>query len=128
MSLFIFISCVTKKRDMVQLNEKDNASSNISKFEVVKIDSIDNIYLLYVKRNDSLLKIVSLKQINNNCKKIRIGNYYSLKIKSFFSDNFHQKLDVKGFKVSNTIIKLEGNGVLWDLFSSQNLSGQCYIE
>ncbi|OXA89972.1 hypothetical protein [Flavobacterium hercynium] len=128
MSFFIFISCVSKMKETVKLKEKENELSKVGKFEIVKMDSIDNIYLLYARRNDSIIKIVSMKQINNNCKKIRIGNYYSLKIKSFFGDNFHQKLDIKGVKVSNTVIKLEGNEVIWDLFSSQNLSGQCYTE
>jgi hypothetical protein len=124
--IFLSVSCVTKKREMA-VTAVENIKLN-NNCEIIKIDSINNIYVLYAKRNDSLVKIVSMKQIDNNCKQIEIGHIYNLKIKSFFSDNFHQKLDIKGFKVSNTIIKLEGNGVIWDLFSTENLKGLCYIE
>jgi hypothetical protein len=63
-----------------------------------------------------------------NCNQIKVGDRYNLKINSFFSKNYPQKLDIKGFKVSNTIIKLEKNGVIWDLFSSKNLKGLCYMK
>lgn len=112
---------LTLKKQQINLYQND-------KFEIIKIDSIDNIYLLYAKRNDSVLKIVSLKQNDINCNEIKVGNKYNLKIESFFSKNYPQKLDIKGFKVSNTIIKLEKNGVIWNLFSSKNFQGLCYIE
>lgn len=126
--MLLFLSCICKKNDMLTLKKQQINLYQNDKFEIIKIDSIDNIYLLYAKRNDSVLKIVSLKQNDINCNEIKVGNKYNLKIESFFSKNYPQKLDIKGFKVSNTIIKLEKNGVIWNLFSSKNFQGLCYIE
>ncbi len=126
--VLLSLSCTCKKNNIITLKKEQINLNQSFKFEIVKIDSIDNIYLVYAKRNDSIVKIVSLKQKVKNCNQVLIGNKYNFKIESFFSKNYHQKLDIKGFKVSNTIIKLEKNGVIWDLFSTINLEGLCYIE
>jgi hypothetical protein len=101
---------------------------NEDKYKIIKIDSINSIYILYVKRNDSVLKVVSIKKVEEKCDRVKVGERYSLNLKSYFSTNIYQKLDVAGFKVDETIIKLEGNGVIRDLFSTKNLCGLCYVE
>jgi len=99
------------------------------KFEVLKIDSIETNYLIYVKRNDSIFKIASTKKDTTSCEKIRIGKSYTLKLKSVFPPNYYQKLDIAGIKFNGSMIKLEkGDGVIWDLFVSENLNSLCYLE
>jgi hypothetical protein len=126
--VLLSLSYIGKKNNKLILKENQTNLNQSDKCEIIKIDSIDNIYLLYAKRNDSIVKIVSLKLKDMNCNQIKVGDRYNLKINSFFSKNYPQKLDIKGFKVSNTIIKLEKNGVIWDLFSSKNLKGLCYMK
>lgn len=126
--IFLLFSCFTKKPEPIYQNIEINKVDNNKDFLIVKIDSIDNVIVLYAKRNDSVFKIASLKQFDKNCNKVTIGKSYNLKIKSFFPENYPQKLDIKGFKVSKTIIKLEKKGVVWDLFSSENIKGLCYIK
>jgi hypothetical protein len=121
--VLLSLSYIGKKNNKLILKENQTNLNQSDKCEIIKINSIDNIYLLYAKRNDSIVKIVSLKLKDMNCNQIKVGDRYNLKINSFFSKNYPQKLYIKGFKVSNTIIKLEKNGVIWDLFSSKNLKG-----
>ena len=57
------------------------------------------------------------------------GQFYNLKIKSVFSPNYHQKLDIAGVKYNGSMVKLEkDNGIIWDLFVAENLRGLCYYE
>lgn len=56
-----------------------NNYSNV--YNIEKIDSIDNFYLIYAKRNDSIFKIVSPKQNHDGRRKILVGRNYSLLLK-----------------------------------------------
>lgn len=104
--------------------------------KVIKIDSINNYYLIYTTKNDSLFKIVSEKSYLNNCKKIKEGKDYPLKVVSMSKSapsiagikispvNY---LDVQCFQFDkNTqICKEEG---IDDLYFTKNLNGLCYIK
>lgn len=125
-SLFlIFSSCFYKKSNYKLPNNQLNL------FEVVKIDSIDDKYLIYAKRNDSIWKIVSSKnKVNNNCFNIiKKDDFYNFKIKSLFDDRFFQKRDIAGIRYNGTIIKLSDSleNVIWDLYISENIQGLCFI-
>lgn len=98
-------------------------------FEILRIDLIENNYIIYAKRNDSVFKITSTKKDTLPCLQIKQGNFYNLKIKSVFSPNFHQKFDIAGVKYNGSMVKLErNNGVVWDLFVAENLKGLCYFD
>ena len=116
--LLLFFKCTTNKPLIFK---------NDNYFLVKKIDSLDNVYIIYIERNDSIFKIVS-KRESNNCKPIQVGKYYLFKLKSVFPDNFGMKLDVGGVRVYNTNIELEDDSVVWDLFITENLDGLCYIK
>jgi hypothetical protein len=95
-------------------------------YKISKIDSLENVYLIYAKSNDSIFKIVSQKLVLPDCKPIQLGESYNLKIISAFPENFSQKRDKYGIKMYNTLIKLK-KGIVWDLFVTENLKGLCYI-
>jgi hypothetical protein len=97
-----------------------------ARFEIIKIDSIENVYLIYAKRNDSLVKIVSAKEYESSCKKITIGGKYELKISSIVYQ-FPGKRHISGVKFNNTIVRMEGGNVIWDLFISENIKGLCFL-
>jgi len=121
---FFLVSCVMTKK------------SNYIKREyhkVTKLDSINNYYLIYTIKNDSIFKIVSEKCYLNNCKKIKVGKSYSPKLVSMRSSvpsigelkilpvNY---LDVKCFQFDeNTqICKEEG---IYDLYFTKDIKGLC---
>lgn len=49
-------------------------------YKVYKIDSIRNYYLIYVRKKDTLYKIVSEKTALINCNLIRINQEYDFKL------------------------------------------------
>ena len=96
-------------------------------FEVIKIDSLQKVYLIYAKRNGSVYKIVSKKECTSKCRNVIIGKKYAFELTSF-----HSLLpDVRrgtGIRYNDTIIKLEGGDIIWDLFTCKNLDNLCFVK
>lgn len=112
-----------------RINETKSKNENHKPFKILKIDSIQKVYVIYACKNDSTFKIVSVKKDSMAvCSPIRKGKYYDFNITSIFPANFYQKRDISNARFGGTLIKLEGNGVIWDLFVCDNLSGLCYIK
>ncbi len=112
----------SKKR----LTEKCQHRTSNDKFEIIDIDSVQTIYVIYAKKRDSTFKIVSQKVNSNNCKSIIKGGFYDFKIKSLL-ENIPGKRHIGGIKYGGVLIKLEGKQIIWDLFDSENLKGLCFI-
>lgn len=66
-----FLSCNMTKRNNHPLEHNQQRSK--SEYLVTKIDSIPKAYIIYVERNDSIFKLVSMKESNNLCTKIIAG-------------------------------------------------------
>ncbi len=97
-------------------------------YKVIKIDSIEKIYLIYVKRNDSIFKIMSKKEKSLNCKQVKINEYYILNIVSWFPENQSNiKMRMSGVKYDGVLIKIERDGIVGDLYITNNIKGLCYI-
>jgi len=97
-------------------------------YRISKIDSIDNIYLVYAMRNDSIFKVVSKKEQNIQCPQIRPGNNYLLSLESWFlPEEFHVKNRITGVKFENILITVERDSIVGDIFTTKNLKGLCYI-
>ncbi len=96
-------------------------------FEVIKIDSVKKVYLIYAKRNDSVFKIVSKKECKFKCRNVLIGEKYAFELTSF-----HNVLpDVRrgtGIKYNDTIIMLEGGNIIRDLFTCKSLDNLCFTK
>ncbi len=122
----LFLSnCASEKK----VNSKHlNGQISDSTLSVIKsIDSIGNVYVIYIERKDSILKLVSEKKKFDGCNRIQIGKSYSLKIKSLM-ENFSSKRHINGVDYMGTRIYLDEKfGAVWDIFISWNLSGLCYI-
>jgi hypothetical protein len=132
--LFLISFLLFNKENKPQAEQRHEKLSAIffkanveNKFEILNVDSIENVYLIYAKRKDSVVKIVSKKEGFCDCRTIEKGKFYDLHIKSLFPENFYQKRDVAGVKFNGMMIKLEGKGVIWDLFVSENLDGLCLV-
>jgi hypothetical protein len=83
------------------------------------------VYVIYAKRKDSIIKIVSKKKMINECNAIKIGHFYPLKVESLLKHTA-SKRHIGGVKFNGTLIKLEGENVVWDLFVCENLNGLCF--
>ena len=62
------VSCTSKK------TTKDKNTINLE-YKIIKIDSINKVYLIYAKENESFYKILSLKVSNklSTAKKIKLN-------------------------------------------------------
>lgn len=133
-SFFILTSIISILSLSFNLNKKvinqypqDNSNCfSCLKYRIDKIDSIENIYLIYMSRHDSIFRIASKKNEVCDCERIKIGQFYSLIIKSVYPDNFNQKYDIAGTKFEDHIIEFITDSIVWDLFFTENLSGLCY--
>lgn len=95
-------------------------------FEIIKVDSIQNIYLILAKREDSVYKIVSFKNSSGCINKIKIGLHYNLTLKSVFPENYLQRDRVSFVRYGSVKVPLGGSEeIVWDLFSTKNLKGLC---
>jgi len=47
-------------------------------FKIIKLDSINNVYLIYARQKDTLYKIVSLKEAAHTGQSIVVGSSYRL--------------------------------------------------
>jgi hypothetical protein len=97
-----------------------------NKFVINNIDSIQSLYIIYAKRHDSIIKIVSKMEKIDNCSPVIIGQAYDLKVRSLL-ENHASKRHIGGIKVNNVLVKLEGKEVTWDLFICEDLKGLCYV-
>lgn len=103
-------------------------------FTIYKIDSINNYYLIYGKKDDTLYKIVSKNTGILNCEKIKLSKDYFLSLNSIW----RREILIGGVNVSpsvtphvtclyfndSTAICLERDSIN-DLYEARNLQGLC---
>ena len=116
-------------------------SKPLGSYKVSRIDSLKSVYLIYARRNDTLFKIVSDKELSMRCAKIRPGQSYKFQLRSLLFTDLtpeEQAKSMPGLKSLDThhmggldydgkglIIKLEGDSVR-DLYYAKNISGLCF--
>lgn len=98
-------------------------------YKITKIDSVNNLYLIYANRNDSLFKIVSLNQKSTNCTPLKINGIYPLTLHSRFEGKYAIKSQYSDFNILynyyGTFVSLEKERGIRDLFTADNLKGLC---
>ncbi|MDR2236623.1 MAG: hypothetical protein LBE92_10905 [Chryseobacterium sp.] len=110
------------------------SKSNIGySYRIVKIDSIENVYLIYAERSDvniknTVLKIVSAKT-EKNCKKnkrIALENNYKLNVFSLYPKNLVSH-NLGGITFNGVLIPFDKDyNIKKDLFITEDLKGLCY--
>ena len=108
-------------------------------YRVFKIDSIENVYLIYGRNADTIYKILSVKEkaIERSCT-IIVSRSYAFRLKSLFLKKFNGKYDItpeaidllNGVSFYGTSITIDNTFVneRRDLFISENLKGLCFIK
>lgn len=118
--LLILACCKTKTTSNLIIDKNE-----ISTYKIKKIDSIENVYIIYARKTDSLFKIVSVKTESNDCKKIEVGKSYNFELKTAFINKTTSPLHLAGIIYHNTPINLERDSIN-DIYTSVNLKGLCY--
>lgn len=109
-----------------------------SGYEVCRIDSIKNWYIIYAERNDSVFKIVSMKKAESQCNMIFIGERYNLslqkRIENVLSSNGLKLIPMNYLSIQNTSynedtdVFIEHEDGVFELYTCVNLSGLCLKE
>ncbi|WP_155847217.1 hypothetical protein [Algoriphagus marincola] len=131
--LFMIFSCSSSKG----FTQDGNIDS---KYRIKKIKTKNSWYIIYAEKQDSLYKIVVGKPntINDDCKKIVVGKYYDLELKSR-RDNTPEingvklkpvnYLDVECYSYDeDTEICIEPKKGINDLYYTDDLKGLCYLK
>ncbi len=118
------------------VKDRNRSSEPEPSYQVYKIDSINNWYLIYAKKGDSLYKIVSKKALVDVCnKKVQVSNRYNFQLhSSIYGYTIGGKrmmpqnsLLVTCFSFDKaTTICIERDSIN-DLHYSDNLKGLCII-
>ena len=105
-------------------------------YEIYRIDSINDYYLIYAKRGDSLFKIVSKKEVADKKKEIKVNKSYPLKLHSRRENSPTiggvklepvNYLDVECYGYDkNTTICIERDSIN-DLHYAENIKGKYFI-
>ncbi len=135
--LFVFIGCTTTKTTIKPDNKisRDNSIlTGAHMYKIYKVDSINNYYILYAKKNDYIFKIISKKEVNLNCNAVKMNGSYNLNLKSVWEyDTVINNKKISFSKVINvnclglndsTTICLERDSIN-DLHYAENLRGLC---
>ena len=134
---FCYLASCAQKVNIKKSGQLTTTAKLDSIFTVRKIDSINNYYFIYAKRNNKWFKIVSKKEKNIRNNKIKINTDYRFSLHSIWNE----KVMIGGINVSpsqtpyvtclgfeeKTMICIERDSIN-DLFSSKNLNGLNYIK
>jgi hypothetical protein len=111
---------------------KNNSIKNTDLYTINKITSINNYFIIYAERNDSLFKIVSTKENVPNGENIHKNSSYALNLISILKNrqingiNIMYSVHVTCFAFDNkTNICIEPKKGIYDLYRADNLRGLC---
>ncbi len=135
--IFLMTNC---KNLVINDNDLQNKISLTSTdiYYIYKIDSINDYYLVYGRKSDSLFKIVSKKENYEVCNNyVKVGSSYHLEIESIWKRDFiingisAAPSNFKNVKClsfdEKTSICVERDSIN-DLFEVKNLKGLCIID
>jgi hypothetical protein len=130
---YCYVSCYSVK----EIDE----SYQLNSYKIIKLDSINNVYVLSAMRLDTLYKILSYKDSSNKCRSIFVNNTYKLNLKSLFIrgfiDSSGRRFDITpeavpgltGFEYHGVLVSIEDlPNQKRDLFEATNLRGLCFIK
>lgn len=105
-------------------------SSQITKTKlhrIIRIDSVDQVYLIYTSKNNCLFKIMSAKEKLNDCNALELNQYYDLDVMSYFEGRDIVILELAGVEFNGTEILFERDSIN-DLYVANNIKGLCFVD
>ncbi|HEX8577759.1 MAG TPA: hypothetical protein VF677_15840 [Flavobacterium sp.] len=129
----LFISCGKK----LFMDKKNNPM--LISYKVYKIETINDYYLIYASKKDSLYKIVSKKEaVTSKCTKIKLNSYFDFKLHSTRENApviGGVKLSPINYLIINcytyekdTKICIDVKNGIFDLYYADNVKGLCFIK
>lgn len=121
--------------------KETDETNQLDSYKIIRIDSVNSVYVLSAKRSDTIYKILSYKDSSDKCRNIFMNKTYRLNLKSLFIRGF---IDSSGRNFDITpeavpgLTSFEYHGVSIsidnlpkqkrDLFEATNLKGLCLIK
>lgn len=101
-----------------------------NEIKVIRIDSIDNTYVIYAKKNISdeypkIFRILTPKDVKECHNKIEIDKIYKINLISLMPLNM-VATNLGWMNYNNSQIPVKQNNVSNILYSSKNIKGLCY--
>jgi hypothetical protein len=139
------VSCVKPKPVITTelIVGRDYEEGEKAGYKIVKIDSINNVYLIYARKEGSLFKIPSLKDGSdasdkvreNDCEKINVGKRYKFKLNSMMTGKLIGNIEIPyemtkhagGVNYYGTIIEVERDSIN-DIYYADNIKGLCFVK
>jgi len=130
--LLIILTTLAACRSSKNYSSRQDLSKGDT-FMVTKIDSINNVYVIYARKRDTLYKIASIKENVDGCHSIVPNSSYPFELESIVVKKINGQdispetiLNLGGIDFHGTIIKFERDSIL-DLFQAKNIRGLCLI-
>lgn len=136
--IFVILFACTESKlmnpDNKNFEQKIEDLANLNSYKVYKIDSINNFYLIYAKKKDSLYKIVSKKEWDVDCNLIKANEEYEFMLHSQSFNPATGNLEILPensllvncfYYDDSTKICLERDSIN-DLFYGDNIRGLCF--
>lgn len=127
---FIVLSC---KPTLVEQSTQENKS--YAEYQLIKIDTIDEYYLLYFKDLTKISKVISKK--NNDVKfrkknKLKLGDIYNLKLIEMYENYDTSGLNIANYMSLKRCVKLHPSVKICnepgiELYVTDNIIGDFYI-
>lgn len=130
---FFLVSCSLFKKgytytEPIIPTKKDFDTIKLADYQLIRIDTIsykhNNIF--YMKKNDSIFKIATKKEIMQPCEPLIVNNFYSLKVKGLRpAINY---LDYAGvMRYGRETVRFErDSGIIWNVYVTPYIRGLCY--
>ena len=102
-------------------------------YKVSKIDSVNNYYIIYALKKDSLFKLVSKKESNMKCNKIRKNFTYKFVLHSISKTSINingldmvpmNNIDINCYQFDQNTKICKETGII-DIYIVENLKGLC---
>ncbi len=134
MLVAILAACGLARTTKPSHNDVEGDFGKLATYKVYKIDSINNYFLIYARRKDSLYKIVSKRENISKGNKIYKGRSYPFILHSTLSNKTmgNKKLPGRSPLVNcfyyddSTKICLEGK-LIRDLYYADNIKGLLFV-
>jgi hypothetical protein len=131
MFLISVISCYSAN------NVKPQQNDTICIYKVIKIDKTrkakngtNKAYIILVQdiKTDSIKVVVSLRSNNKTMERIKRGEYYALKLDSYYEIDYFITTGIKfSVHIEDITIHIPANDNTYNIFTTNDLNGLYYI-
>jgi len=108
--------------------KKDFDTISLAQYQLIRIDTSTYKYnnIFYVKKNDSIFKIATKKEILKPCEPLIKNKFYSLKLKGIRPKVNY--LDYGGvMRYGREPVRFErDSGIIWNIYITPYIRGVCY--